>query len=178
MVDGQPCRYPVGAPVNYRLRLGAGPTEGFALVRDALQLMANVSGLEFRFDGTFYEMTEVDFSARCLWIAFVNPEDGDAGGTHGLGDMVLGLGGPVINGRDIVGGSVRIGNDPSVKPGFGPGHTLGGVLLHELGHALNLDHVDVQTELMFPCVTDLSPDGFGPGDRMGLWLLGAGRGPY
>jgi len=178
MVDGQPCRYPVGAPVNYRLRLGAGPTEGFALVRDALQLMANVSGLEFRFDGTFYEMTEVDFSARCLWIAFVNPEDGDAGGTHGLGDMVLGLGGPVINGRDIVGGSVRIGNDPSVKPGFGPGHTLGGVLLHELGHALNLDHVDVQTELMFPCVTELSPDGFGPGDRMGLWLLGAGRGPY
>ena len=178
MVDGQPCRYPSGAPVNYRLRLGAGPAEGFALVRDALQLMANVSGIEFRFDGTFYEMSEVDFDKQCLWIAFVNPEDGDRGGTQGLGDMVLGLGGPVIRGRDIVGGSVRIGNDPTVKPGFGPGHTLGGVLLHELGHALNLDHVDVQTELMFPCVTDLSPDGLGPGDRMGLWLLGAGRGPY
>jgi hypothetical protein len=178
MVDGQPCRYPVGAPVNYRLRLDAGPTEGFALVKDALQLMANVSGIEFRFDGTFYEMSEVDFEKRCLWIAFVNPEDGDRGGTQGLGDMVLGLGGPVVRGRDIIGGSVRIGNDPTVKPGFGPGHTLGGVLLHELGHALNLDHVDVQTELMFPCVTELSPDGFGPGDRMGLWLLGAGRGPF
>lgn len=68
------------------------------------------------------------------------------------------------------------GNDAGAEPGFGPGHTLGSVVLHELCHAMNLSHVEVQSELMFPVATTLTPPLFGLGDEMGVWLLGVGRG--
>jgi hypothetical protein len=41
---------------------------------------------------------------------------------------------------------------------------------------MNLAHVEVQSELMSPYVNSLTPPLFGPGDGMGLWLVGVGRG--
>ena len=54
--------------------------------------------------------------------------------------------------------------------GFAP------VLLHELGHAMGLAHVNDTTQLMFPGASPTSPNTYGPGDLRGLYLLGAERG--
>jgi hypothetical protein len=176
LVDGRPCRYPADRPIDFHVRTGVGPSEGFQLVRDALQIMSDASGIAFRFAGTFVDLEERRPDDGGLWISYVEPEDFGGSGTFGLGDGVLGHGGVHVNGETVLGGVVVIANDPGVSPGFGPGHTLGGVLLHEIGHALNLAHVDVQGELMFPYASEFTPETLGDGDRLGLWLLGAGRG--
>ncbi len=54
--------------------------------------------------------------------------------------------------------------------GFGP------VLLHELGHAMGLDHVSDPTQVMHDGSLPTSPNTYGPGDLRGLWLSGAVRG--
>lgn len=176
LVDGRPCRYPADRPIDFHLRVGVGPTEGFQLVRDALQVMSDASGIVFRFAGTFVDLAERKPENGGLWIAFVEPEDFAGSGSFGLGDNVLGHGGVTVSGDEVLGGVVVIGNDTNVANEFGPGHTLGGVLLHEIGHALNLAHVDVQSEQMYPYASEFSPERLGDGDRLGLWLMGAGRG--
>ena len=176
LVDGRPCRYPADRPIDFHVRVGVGPSEGFQLVRDALQIMSDASGITFRFAGTFIDLEERRPDDGGLWISYVEPEDFGGSGSFGLGDGVLGHGGVHVAGETVLGGVVVIANDPGVSPGFGPGHTLGGVLLHEIGHALNLAHVDVQSELMFPYASEFTPETLGDGDRLGLWLLGAGRG--
>jgi hypothetical protein len=54
--------------------------------------------------------------------------------------------------------------------GFGP------VLLHELGHAMGLDHVVDPYQVMFAGAAPTSPNTYGAGDLRGLWLSGAIRG--
>ncbi len=46
------------------------------------------------------------------------------------------------------------------------------VMMHEIGHLLGLDHVDDPGELMY--AENLGRTTFGPGDRQGLGILGAG----
>ncbi|HEX2784933.1 MAG TPA: hypothetical protein VHN36_15220 [Ilumatobacteraceae bacterium] len=53
--------------------------------------------------------------------------------------------------------------------GFGP------VLLHELGHAMGLDHVSDTTQVMRNGSLPTSSNTYGPGDLRGLWLSGAVR---
>jgi hypothetical protein len=176
VVDGRPARFLEGEPIAYYLRTGVGPDDAYPMVGAALQEVADASGLSFRFDGTFTDLTEIRDDHGGIWIAFVDPVDVGVGADFGLGHGTLGHGGVRVVDDVVVGGRAVVGNDGEAAPGFGPGHTLGSVLLHEIGHAMNLSHVDVQTELMYPVSTTLSPSTFGSGDRMGLWLLGSGRG--
>ena len=65
---------------------------------------------------------------------------------------------------DLFGHSVWAGD------GFGP------VLLHELGHAMGLDHSSDTTQVMYGFALPTSANTYGPGDLRGLWLSGAVRG--
>ena len=64
----------------------------------------------------------------------------------------------------------------TLKPGFGRGKTQGNVILHELGHATGLNHVDSISELMNPVLLDSAPNGYAAGDLAGLRKLGAAAG--
>jgi hypothetical protein len=71
-------------------------------------------------------------------------------------------------------GEVVLDRDVSlVRPGFGPGLTRGNLVQHELAHVIGLDHVQDRAQVMFPSISDRSPDGYGSGDRAGLAQLGA-----
>ncbi len=176
LVDGRPCRFADSGPIGWHLRTGVGPHDGAEMVATALQVLADASGLTFRFDGGFEELSQIEEVAGGIWVAFVEPDEAQHHTGMAVGGDTLGHARVVFSGDQILGSRALIGNDPDAVPGFGPGHTLGSVLLHELGHALNLGHVDVATEQMYPFASPQSPLWFGPGDRMGLWLLGTGRG--
>jgi hypothetical protein len=107
-------------------------------------------------------------------IAFVNnSENSSIGNAAGLG------GGSYYapwNGRDayVARGFVLINETINYSQGLSS-TGLEGLLLHEIGHMMGLDHVGSTAEVMYPVMHNI-PGGYGPGDQEGLWLLGAAQG--
>lgn len=58
------------------------------------------------------------------------------------------------------------------KEGFGSGVTRGALLLHELGHALGLDHVGSTNQLMYPTMLRREHSNYKAGDERGLSKVG------
>ena len=83
----------------------------------------------------------------------------------------VGYGGPTWSGDTIVEGGAIF--DASL----GATDVMHEVILHEIGHAMGLAHVNDTTQVMNPSVSGppfLTT--FANGDRQGLWLLGAAQG--
>ena len=59
------------------------------------------------------------------------------------------------------------------QPGFGAGVTRGALLLHELGHAMGLDHVGSTNELMYPTMLNREHSNYKHGDSRGLLKVGS-----
>jgi hypothetical protein len=76
-----------------------------------------------------------------------------------------------------VSGAVAIDADQAagLSMGFG-GASVGSVVLHELGHAVGMAHVQDPTEVMNPVVGPWTPAAWGVGDREGLRQLGTASG--
>jgi hypothetical protein len=69
---------------------------------------------------------------------------------------------------------IDMGDIGSSAPWSGTG--LGPVLMHELGHAVGLDHVNDPSQLMNPFTSPNGPKTYSAGDLTGLWQLGAAAG--
>jgi hypothetical protein len=188
--DG-PVSFNACRPIHYRVRVGPGPAEGEALVAEAVARLSEATGLRFVSDGPVAEVpTSASFPApnQAVSLADAFPPVVIGWATRDETDLwtsdgadTLGVGGPrtIVFGNDeklSVSGFALLAPSDSLEPSFGPGLTVGNVLLHELGHLVGLDHVDDGGELMQTRLDRSAPDGFGPGDRRGLWELGAGRG--
>ncbi|WP_127783608.1 matrixin family metalloprotease [Rhodococcus sp. X156] len=67
---------------------------------------------------------------------------------------------------------------PQLAPGFGPAasSTRGRLVLHELGHAIGLDHTNTPGQVMNPTVSGAATPGFAAGDRKGLERVGRAAG--
>ena len=66
----------------------------------------------------------------------------------------------------IVSGFVVLSTKPAVayKRGFGAGITRGELLLHELGHAMGLNHVSNAKQIMYPVIISRPKAAYGVGD--------------
>jgi predicted Zn-dependent protease len=62
------------------------------------------------------------------------------------------------------------------QDGFGSGLTRGALLLHEIGHALGLDHVGSTNELMYPSILRRARSNYKAGDTVGLHKVGKRQG--
>jgi len=172
------------APIRFVIRKERMPAGGKELVLEGFQRVANVTGLTFRWDGftdDVYDFNQRRFrfpweaEQQALWVGWANDSEiPDMGPRNDAAGFVVGLGGPgLITERDdgqfeILGGAVALRADWEAPVAFGRGEVWGNVFLHEVGHAMGLDHVNDRGEQMYPSVQRDGPDTYGPGDTRAL----------
>lgn len=177
-----PCR-PIGVVVNNR----TVPPGAESLVSEALLTVTEATGLRFEIEGV---VDEVPVAGRAAFqpdrygdrwapvlIAWSDDQEvadlaGDVAGIGGSSWIEARVGGPSV----YVSGIVAL-DGPDLREILerpdGRAQVMG-VILHELGHLVGLDHVDDPSELMHP-VGQFGVDTFQDGDRAGLARLGAGE---
>lgn len=176
----QPVRYDPCTPLRWVFNPANAPSGGFRDVRQAVDLTADATGIDFVYEGETDEPVGAardpiqpdrygDRWAPLLigWMAhdseiFAIDDVGVAGSAvaeNGKGQLVY------VSGRIALNGSEQLAN------GFAPGKTWGKVTLHELGHVLGLDHVEDPAQVMHASLIS-SPAAWGTGDLAGLTQLG------
>lgn len=175
-VSFDPCQ-----TIRYEVHVGSGPANGVEVVQEAIARLSAATGFRFSFEGlTDHVPTagELPSHGDPVWIGWAAEHETDLWNDQ---PGVVGLGGSdvVVNAR---GRQVRSGGYAMVKPdrnlaaAYRPGGSEGGVLLHELGHVVGLDHVADPRQVMYESVTPSTGADFAVGDRRGLWELGAVQG--
>jgi len=176
MSDGSFARWDPCSPITFKVNYSGAPPFARSEVAKAVAKLEAVSGLDLVDAGeTAGGNDRTPPAGTKAVISFVSPaENPSIAGVAGLGG---GAYYPPWNGLDayVAQGFVHINETLTYSEGTGP-TGLEGLLLHELGHMVGLDHVESAVEVMYPTMHNLPYAGYGPGDRQGLWSLGVIRG--
>lgn len=177
---GRPAHWNRCAPIRYRVNPAHLPTSGLAEVRTAIAKLSAASGLTFVYAGS----TSVVPYASGDWASTVPAgQDADlyiawasASTVSYLSGSVAGVGGPLYvsdGSREprITRAGLTLDTATKAPAGFGPGIKSGTLLLHELGHTVNLSHVGDAHEVMNGTVTTASRGEYQAGDLAGLKAL-------
>lgn len=65
-----------------------------------------------------------------------------------------------------------------LRSGFSSGASVGSLLLHEIGHAVGLNHVGATSQIMYPVLGSYTPASYQSGDRTGLRVVGRPAGCF
>ena len=175
-----PCR-----TLPYWTNLKLAPANGRKLVKQAFRKIHAATGLRFKRSGS---TTKVPFStgpdssqhvAYGLVIAWSTPRK-----VPGLSGSTAGLGGSTAQrvGNDpwryVYGGAVFDATQKLPVKGWGKGKSTGALLLHEIAHALGLDHVQARTQIMYPSQQSGFRGRYEAGDLNGLHKVGAAQGCF
>lgn len=185
-LHGRPARWNPCKVITYRINPGGMSRRDVREVRQAFGKVAAASGLRFRYSGrTSYVWSRAGRHAAPgdadFIFSFATPGRGRGQSDLLTSDTTVGVGGPAWkeDGRTlrIVRGSVVMNSDilRRLPRGTGPGARMG-AYLHEIGHAVGLDHADGRQQLMYPVLQTDVPPVFGAGDRAGLRRLGRSAG--
>jgi Matrixin len=182
--------------ITYKINLGAVPAKSRASAmkdtKAAMHQLIKYTGLAFSYRGATTEIPtskNIGSQSAELIIAWIKPSQSDLplrGVTAGYGgvryqyapetfpDGTTHFASPaairaiaVIDVPDVL---------RRIKAGGGKGVNRQNLLMHELGHAVGLQHVLNLHDQMFPALNSHDPKGFGPGDRAGLAKVGAKAG--
>lgn len=167
------------APVHYQVNVTQDPS-ALPAVRAAVAALSKGTGITFVYDGgtTFIPHSGAWNQPAPLIIALVH-HNGLVGGTNYLaGGNQLGEGGfesqySIANGKftsyKIIEGYAVVDVDGYNRA---DSHVRTAALLHELGHAVGLNHARLISEVMYPSVSDAGPNYYSAGDLAGLAKVG------
>lgn len=183
--DGSAVRFDPCRPL--RVRINAPTPDAEADAREALRRVAAVTGHRVVVEGrTDFVPTRAARTLPGVELVIAWARPGSAPGASDiLGEGQLGTGGWTTEGQRYdggvlwraTGGFAVLDVTRDLEPGFGPGLTRGALLLHEVAHALGVDHVDDDTQLMSPVLQYRSePMALGAGDLEALRRVGAQAG--
>ena len=192
--NGAVARWNPCAAIHYRANLRYAPPGALRDVSAAVGRVSSLTGITFVYDGTTTVIPQRGYGSNATptyapptVIAWAKTGTG-AGSSNVLTSGALGVGGSsgiswvdatgaAHAARSVTGSVVINAQYNAVLPGgFATvrGGARGGVLLHELGHVLGLDHVTDTTQEMNPTAIDRSS--YGNGDVAGLRKLGVSAG--
>ena len=173
---GLPCVGTRAKAIPYLVNLGGYDPSNRSVINEAVERLEAATGLPLIPAGdTTFMPTAAD-----PWP--------DNGADH---DIVIALAdevqtdlvpGNIVGRADISFTSTILAASVVVDMGGVAGHAdwsstgTGPVLLHELGHAVGLGHVNNATQLMNAVATPSGPTTYAAGDLTGLWLVGAAQG--
>ncbi|SDO03878.1 hypothetical protein SAMN05428965_2529 [Geodermatophilus sp. DSM 45219] len=175
-----PCRV-----VHYAVRPDGAPEGGEELVHAAFARIAEVTGLVVVHDGPTDEVPATDREAfqperyGDRWAPVLVAWQTEADEPDLAGDIV-GRGGSVAvslgeGPRVYVTGTVSLDAEqfPGILDSRDGEATAAGIVLHEVAHLVGLDHVDDESQLLYPETVPGVTD-FAAGDLTGLARLGQG----
>jgi len=183
--NGSPARFNPCAAVHYVTNLAEAPAGAASTVSTVLSRITAATGVSFVFDGPTAEVPSTTRGAYqptrygSRWapvvIAWAKASQSNLlpGGNvigEGGSTWVAYSGGPKV----FVTGEVVIDADrtATMDSGFGPGASVGGLLLHELGHVMGLGHTQDPNQVMYPALLRVASAQYGAGDLAGLGHLG------
>lgn len=187
--DGKPVSYDPCRPIHYVTRAANQPAAGPALVEAAVAAVSRATGLVFINDGPTTEAPSAQHQSyqpdrygdrwAPVLIAWETTAEEPRFTNKPVGTNVLGLGGSEAvsignSGYSYVSGQLEL-NGPGLQSMInreGPAQARG-VIEHELGHVVGLDHVQDPSQLMNPS-DSVGITTYQAGDLNGLALLGQG----
>ena len=161
----EPMHWLACKPIEYRINPAEMPAGMVATVLHAMGVLAEQTGARFRYAGrTSHTFTSTSHAATpTIYLAFTKRAR-VAGQTFGGPGGEIGVGGPAAawyrsGGRTVEGityGRVLL-SSRFTGPRTGGGVSWQALILHEVGHALNLAHRGGATSIMHPTLTAATP---------------------
>jgi hypothetical protein len=176
--------------ITYRVN-AAGVPSRVRLVQRALAKVTAASGLHFRYLGrtsyiphnavvhyltgdrvVFDAAQERARTGAELVIAWANGSASNSLTASEAGVGTVSWSGNYGSQLRIVEAAVVMKRGVHLLPGFSDGASTGALLLHELGHAVGLEHVSTRSQVMYPVIGSWTRAYYHAGDLAGLRRVG------
>lgn len=173
----EPTRFDPCTPVPYRINYAGAPRNARALVAAALDRARAATGLTFVYAGSyagipFSRQGNGGLPAEGIGFAWTT-----ASRVRGLAGSAIGLGGGGWStGERRTSSGVVIDRAFRYRRGWTGANSIGGLLLHEIGHALGLQHVNDRTQQMYPRDIGAPNGNYNRGDLTALHKVGLDAG--